>query len=78
MTPPESRIHLLNGRPPKDRGSDYCTKNELMNAMMNTYGPLALTVKEIMARQQALEDHVGFVYVAPVEPEPTTDGGDPD
>lgn len=77
-----SEILGLNGRPvrePTHRGKDLVTKDQLMNAVLNAFGPLAATMKEVMARQMAVEDHLGFTYVAPTDAEtqpPDQDGAD--
>ncbi len=74
------RIITLNGdKPKKLRGSDFITVNQAMNLMLNACGPIAQLAEEIKARQIALEDHVGFVYVSPVDPPdlpPPAPGGD--
>lgn len=63
------RIITLNGdKPKKLRGSDLISVNQAMNMVLNACGPIALLAEEIKARQIALEDHVGFTYVAPVDP----------
>lgn len=75
---------LLNGRGQPMRktqkGSDFATLDQMTNAVWHLYGPLAQTLNEVMERQKALEDHLGFVYVPkvvedtpPVEPGPASD-----
>lgn len=56
-----------NGRAPSKRASDFATLNDVANAVMNTHGPLAVVLEEMVTRVQVIEDHLGIL--APVSPE---------
>lgn len=47
-------------RPPKRRGSDLATLNEVINVASNMTGPLAVVVREIMEKLARVEDKLGI------------------
>lgn len=47
-------------RPAKQRGSDFCTKNEAINIAGNMVGPVALVLQEVMQKVARLEDLHGI------------------
>lgn len=47
-------------RPPKRRGSDLATLNEVLNVVGNATGPLAVVLNEVMAKVARLEDKLGI------------------
>ena len=68
-------------RPAKERGTDLASKDWVLNRILEVqaqaWGELAATVNEIMERQKALEDHLGFAYVPkPQVPATPPSGGD--
>ena len=70
------RIHLLGQQNPKN-GKHNATLDEVHEIVVGVLGPLAQLLREVCIRQQAIEDHVG--YVAPVIPPAVSEntGGDP-
>ena len=75
LLPAEDRI---NGTRPIAKDSDFCTVKQVTEVMVATLGPLAQLLREVCERQQAIEDHIGYVHpvVAPSVAPQQTDGGD--
>jgi len=64
-----SEIIGLNGRPvrgPMSKGQDLATKDDVVEVVMYWLGPVTQALHEVMERQKALEDHLGFTYIRPV------------
>ena len=47
-------------RPPKRRGSDLATLNEVINVASNMTGPLAVVLREVMEKLARVEDKLGI------------------
>jgi len=47
-------------RPPKRRGNDLATLNEVINVATNATGPLAVVLQEVMQKLARIEDRLGI------------------
>lgn len=80
----EPNLNGMTERQFKRKGQMNVTHDELAaelqslaKAILDAFGPIAQLQGELMLRQSALEDHLGYTYVPKATPESTADSTEP-